>query len=214
MLEVDAAVTAAGQLLNFLRCRAVEQGYAASAHTTYMDVVDPTTGNVLKTAAQVEAEVEAGLIAAAVNPPLAKRITAEGAKSLADGNLLHELVQNGHITSGNAVDLLSAPKGGGSTTFSTAQLQKKFKHADDFGVTGPATKANLAAYETALKTHLANPDVVAVSGTYLNKPATIHIHPDTNLAVIVDGAGAFQSGWKLSPQQLIYGLILGRLGGH
>ncbi|MBI1916813.1 MAG: SEC-C domain-containing protein [Planctomycetes bacterium] len=193
---------------------AQDWGFGVWAHNTCKDIVDPTTGKVLKTAAQVEAEIEAGLIAKGVNPALAKRITAEAAKPLADGNLLHELVQNGHVTPANAVDLLSAPKGGGSATFSTSQLQKKFKHAGDFGVTGPANKANLAAYEGALKAHLANPDVVAVSGTYLNKPATLHIHPDTNLTVIVDSAGAFQSGWKLSPQQQIYGLILGRLGGH
>lgn len=124
------------------------------------------------------------------------------------------LVQLGHITSANVVDLLTAPTGGGSATFSTSQMLKKFKHAGDFGVTGPANKANLTAYEAALKAHLTNPAVIAVSGAYLNKPATLYIHPDTNLVVIIDGAGAFQSGWRLGPQQKIYGLILGRLGGH
>lgn len=183
-------------------------------HNTYKDAIDPATGNVIKTAAQVEADVEAELIAKGVSSALAQRIVVEGAKPLADGNLLHELIQLGHITSANVVDLLSAPKDGGSATFSTSQMLKKFKHAGDFGVTGPANKANLATYETALKAHLTNLDVVAVSGTYLNKPATLYIHPDTNLVVIIDGAGAFQSGWRLSSQQKIYSLILGRLGGH
>jgi len=145
---------------------------------------------------------------------LAKRIVAEGAKPNVDGNLLADLVKNGQITPTNATNLLTAPKGGGASTFTNSQLQKKFKHAVDFGITGPQNKANVAAYEAALKAHLADSNVIAVSGTYLNKPATLYIHPDTNLVVIVDGTGAFQSAWKLSSQQQVYGLILGKLGGH
>lgn len=193
---------------------APEWGFGVWAHNTYKDVVDPSTGKVLKTAAQLHADVEAGLIAKGIDPALAKRITAEGAKPLADGNLLAELVQNGHITPATVVNLLAVPTGTGSATFSLTQLQKKFKHAADFGVSGPANKVNLAAFEAAMKAHLADPSVVAISGTYLKKPATLHVHPDTNLAVIVDGTGTFQSGWKLSPQQQMHGLILGRLGGH
>ena len=206
----DAALTAAAT--HFVGTP--EGGVGTWAHNSYTDILDPATGKVLKSAAQVEAEVEVGLIAEGVSAALAKRIVAEGDKPLADGNLLHELVEHGYVTLANTVDLLAAPKGAGSASFAMTQLQKKFKHAGDFGVTGPANKANLAAFEAALQAHLANPEVIAIAGTYLNKPATIHIHPDTNLAVIVAGAGAFQSGWKLSPQQYIYGLILGRLGGH
>ncbi len=56
-------------------------------HNTYKDAIDPTTGHVVKTAAQVEADVEAGLIAKGIKLALAKRIVVEGGKPLADGNL-------------------------------------------------------------------------------------------------------------------------------
>src|SRR5260370_1223303 len=116
----------------------------------YNDIIDPATGNVVKNADQVEAEVEQGLIAYGHYSALARRIAAEGAKPLTDGDLLHELVQNGRITAANVVDLLSAPRGGGSAAFPRSQLQKKFKHARDFGVMGTANNANLAAFEAVL----------------------------------------------------------------
>lgn len=183
-------------------------------HNTYVDIVDSGTGALIKDAIQVELEVVAGLIGAGIGPVLADRIKIEGGKPLADGNLLHELVQKGLITPATVVDLLTAATGGGSAHFPLSQLQKKYKHAGDFGVAGPANMANLSMFAAALAAHFADPGVIAISGVYLKNPVTMCIHPDTNLAVIVDDKGIFRSGWKLSPQQFIYGLILARLGGR
>jgi hypothetical protein len=96
---------------------------------------------------------------------------------------------------------------------STSQLQKKFKHASDFGVSGNANKANIQAYDQALRNHVSNPAVQAVHGTYRGNPAIIHVDPTTGLAVVTDKAENFISGWKLSAQQFWHVMNGGNLGG-
>ena len=180
----------------------------------YHDILDPTTGQLVTSASQVELKVAAGLVSLGISPALSLRIAQVGAKPLTDGNLLFELVQKGFVTPLTAVDLLSAPVGRGRSTFTAVQLQKKFKHAGDFAVTGTATKANLSLFETALLSHAFDPMVLMIAGTYVKKPAKFLIHPDTNLAIIVDRLHNFLTGWRLSPQQMVFGMILGRLGAH
>ncbi len=84
--------------------------------------------------------------------------------------------------------------------FSIKQLDKKFKHASDFGVT--TTKKNptiLAQYETAIKSHLADPKTVR-QGTYgFVKDSKVHFNPTTNNTVVVDKFGNFVTGYKLTP---------------
>jgi hypothetical protein len=95
----------------------------------------------------------------------------------------------------------------------TQQLQKKFKHASDFGVTGTATAPNLAAFERALQNHVASGDTVHVDGSFRGQAAILHVDPNTSLAVITDKDANFLSGWRLSAQQLEYALREGKLGG-
>ncbi len=85
---------------------------------------------------------------------------------------------------------------------SSKQLQSKFKHAGDFGVTGNYSKANAAKHSEALNQHINSPAVTKISGTYRGNPVTHHLDPATGLNVIVDPSGAFISGWKLGPEQL------------
>ena len=108
----------------------------------------------------------------------------------------------------NTPDELAAGANGGvaavekeiGTTFSTSQLDKKFKHADDFGLS--TTKKNpetLAQYQTAIESHLADPSTYA-NGTYQYVPgSTVHFNPVTNNVVILGKDGSFVSGWKLAP---------------
>ncbi len=103
-----------------------------------------------------------------------------------------------------------APKG---ATTSTSQLQKKFKHAGDFGVAGNPNKANLEAFDNAIQSHLQSPGTQKIAGTYRGDPVNIHVDPTTGLTVITDPAGNFISGWKLSAQQLWHVLNGGKLGG-
>jgi hypothetical protein len=96
---------------------------------------------------------------------------------------------------------------------STSQLQKKFKHAGDFGVAGTPSTANLQAFDDAIRNHVQSPATQKIVGTYRGDPVNIDVDPATELAVITDPADNFISGWKLSAQQLWHVLNGGKLGG-
>jgi hypothetical protein len=85
-------------------------------------------------------------------------------------------------------------------TISPKQLDKKWKHAIDFGIT--TTKKNtatLADYGKAIANHLDNPATVP-KGTYLYvKESKVYFNPNTNLVVVLDSGGNFVTGWKLTP---------------
>lgn len=95
-------------------------------------------------------------------------------------------------------------KGGGFageiTSITQKQLDKKFKHASDFGVV--TTKKNpetLAQFESAIKTHMSSTSTVQ-QGTYgFVKDSKVFFNAATNNAVVVDGAGNFVTGFKLAP---------------
>ena len=82
------------------------------------------------------------------------------------------------------------------------QLQKKFKHASDFGVTGNYSKANAKKFNSAVNQHLNAPGTRPIQGTYRGDPVTHHLDPNTGLNVITDQSGNFVSGWRLGPEQL------------
>jgi len=103
--------------------------------------------------------------------------------------------------------------GCGAISIAGSQLQRKFKHAGDFGIAGTPNKVNLQAYENAIKQHVKSPTTLAVIGTYRGNPVSIHVDPSTGLAVITDRTGNFISGWKLNIQQLWHVLNGGNLGG-
>lgn len=84
---------------------------------------------------------------------------------------------------------------------SPKQLQKKFKHAVDFGVAGTGTKEELKQFEAAIQTHVASPNTVHIDGSFRGDSAILHVDPNTGLTVITDKAGNFLSGWRLSSQQ-------------
>lgn len=92
-----------------------------------------------------------------------------------------------------------------SVAFSTKQLDKKFKHASDFGVV--TTKKNgdtIAEYQAAIKSHLDNKTTYE-HGSYLLVPESkVFFNPQTNNVVVVDKTGNFVSGWKLDPQTKQY----------
>lgn len=102
----------------------------------------------------------------------------------------------------------AASAAGGAAETSTVllrtpkQLQAKFKHAKDFGVPGNYSKANAAAFSRAIHQHINSPGVRAIRGTYHKRPVTHFVNPSSGLNVIVDPAGTFISGWRLSPAQL------------
>jgi RHS repeat-associated protein len=99
----------------------------------------------------------------------------------------------------------------GPVSFSSAQLQAKFKHAQDFGVQGTYNQENVFEFERALEQHLTDPNTKLVQGSYRGNPANIYVNSTTGNAVITDPSGEFISGWKLSPAQMNYVMTTGSL---
>jgi hypothetical protein len=96
-------------------------------------------------------------------------------------------------------------------TVNPAQVQSKFKHAADFGITGTANKSTLSAFTNAIKDHVSSLGTTLVTGTYRGNPVQIFVDPLSKLAVVTDRAGNFISGWKLNPAQLMNVLTRGSL---
>jgi uncharacterized protein YjlB len=76
-------------------------------------------------------------------------------------------------------------------------LQKKFKHAKDFGVSGNYSPKNAAKLQTAIENHIAESSTKVIRGTYRGQPVTHHVNPQRRLNVVKDITGKFVSGWKL-----------------
>ncbi|PKH38046.1 hypothetical protein CXG46_18995 [Nocardioides alpinus] len=105
--------------------------------------------------------------------------------------------------------------GRGTRTFSDRQVQKKFKHARDFGVDGDFNPAAARAYREALETFIEREATLVKRGTMRGQSGevTFHLDPVSRRCVAVDGNGGFISGWRLSPRQLQELLEKGHLGG-
>lgn len=56
------------------------------------------------------------------------------------------------------------------------QLQKKFKHAADFGVSGNYSPANAAKFQAAIQQHLVNPTTQVITGIYRGQAATFYFN--------------------------------------
>ncbi len=97
--------------------------------------------------------------------------------------------------------------------FSRRQLQKKFKHADDFGVGGKYNEENAYKYQEKLETHINVDSTLTIVGSYRGRDVVYYIDTETRLSVISDVEGNFHSGWKLNRQQLECILKTGKLGG-
>ncbi|HAO22267.1 MAG TPA: hypothetical protein DCQ37_18455 [Desulfobacteraceae bacterium] len=93
------------------------------------------------------------------------------------------------------------------------QLQKKFKHAADFGIYGSYSEVNAAKFEQAIRKFMNNSANKVFEGSYRGKVCIFHVNPQTRLNVITDHDENFISGWKLNPQQLQILLESAKLGG-
>ncbi|WON78059.1 S-type pyocin domain-containing protein [Serratia sp. UGAL515B_01] len=94
--------------------------------------------------------------------------------------------------------MLSEPLDSGR--FTRKQLDKKFKHAIDFGIND--TKKNretLTKYRDAIEAHLADTGTVE-RGTYRReKGSKVYFNPKTMNVVILKADEQFLSGWKINP---------------
>ena len=91
------------------------------------------------------------------------------------------------------------------------QLQKKFKHAVDFGVTGGYSKANASKFSAAMHQHMNAAGTRGIVGTYRNAPGRHYLDPNNGLNVVSDLDGNFITGFRLGSGQLNDVLTTGRL---
>jgi hypothetical protein len=94
-----------------------------------------------------------------------------------------------------------------------AQIEAKYKHAADFGVTDPRGSAGFDKLENALKQVVSDPATMHIQGTYRGQPAILNYNPGTEVCVIQSPDGRFISGFKLSPAQVENVLGRSSLGG-
>jgi RHS repeat-associated protein len=95
--------------------------------------------------------------------------------------------------------------------FGARQLQSKFGHAADFGVTGPWNRAAGEAFQRALQAHVGDAATLVIKGTYRGQEVTHFLNPTTGLNVMRGADDAFISGWRLNPAQLENVLTRGSL---
>jgi hypothetical protein len=102
-------------------------------------------------------------------------------------------------------------------SFKPSQLQKKYKHAPDFGCPPNYSPENASRFEAALRQHVAAPQTRTIPGEYGRgaSPQQVlhHFDPSTGRNVMTDTQGNFISAWKLSADQQRHLLTTGRLGG-
>lgn len=98
-------------------------------------------------------------------------------------------------------------------TLGRAQLEAKFKHAADFGVTESRGAAGFESFGKATDAFVKDSATVRVAGTYRNNPAILNYNPSSRLVVVQSPDGAFVSGWQMSEAQLQNVITRGSLGG-
>jgi RHS repeat-associated protein len=95
----------------------------------------------------------------------------------------------------------------------TSQLEAKFKHAADFGITEPRGAAGFNAFGKAVDSFVNDGSTVRVPGSYRGDPAILNYNPATAQVVVQAPNGSFISGWRMSPAQLQNVVERGSLGG-
>lgn len=96
---------------------------------------------------------------------------------------------------------------------SDLQLQRKFKHARDFGVEGPYNAQTWLEFKTAIIAHMENEGVKVIVGTFRGRKVVHYFNPSTCLNVVLTDEGNFLTGWKLTSCQVRALMHTGTLGG-
>ncbi len=85
---------------------------------------------------------------------------------------------------------------------SSKKLQRKWKHAIDFGIPGNFNKANSKLYRKAIENHVKDSKTTPIAGKYRGVDVIHYLDSKTGVNVIKDLDGNFISGWKLGAAQL------------
>ncbi|NBM96097.1 hypothetical protein GWI75_03320 [Proteus sp. G2660] len=114
--------------------------------------------------------------------------------------LENEQKNNSNTGNTNTVPNIDNSNSSALTGITQRQLDKKFKHAVDFGIT--TTKKNpetLHQYENAINNHMVD-KATTPHGTYgFVKDSKVYFNSNTNNVVVLDNSGNFVTGFKLTP---------------
>ncbi len=105
---------------------------------------------------------------------------------------------------------LARPK----TKYDPKMLQKKYKHAKDFGVKEPWKKGADGKFKKALDDFLDSPATKHRDGTYNGDPSILSFNPSTGQVIVTSRSGEFVTGFKMNYTQLQHVIRDGKLGGH
>ncbi len=94
-----------------------------------------------------------------------------------------------------------------------SQTQKKYKHADIFGIKGNSNNKKLAEFKKALVDHVKSKDTIVKKGKLRRKEVTHYFNTKTGINVMRNNNGDFKSAWKLSEWQKYHFHKDGNLGG-
>jgi hypothetical protein len=98
-------------------------------------------------------------------------------------------------------------------TMSRQQIEKKFKHAGDFGITEPKGASGYKTFADTIDRFVKDAETTRVVGTYRSQPAVLNYNADTRLVVAQSLDGTFICGWRMSEDQLRNVIERGSLGG-
>jgi len=87
-------------------------------------------------------------------------------------------------------------------TADQSQLEAKFVHAPDFGVTESRGATGFQQFGKVLSSFVDDPSTVRTVGRYRGSPVILNYNPSNRLVVVQAGDGSFISGWQMSAAQL------------
>ena len=107
----------------------------------------------------------------------------------------------------------AAPREIPDLNYPPKQLQKKFKHAADFGISGNWNSQAAGTFQDVLQRFAHDPTNVMKSGTYHGEPATLIYNTGSNLCEVLRPDGTFWTAFRLGDEQLKNVIEGGSLGG-
>lgn len=91
----------------------------------------------------------------------------------------------------------------GHYSFSDKQLQKKFKHAEIFGIEGNFNKKKLEVFKNEITQHLRDPKTKMIKGIFRNNEVFHHFNSETKINMMFyRNSKEFLSCWKLNEKQI------------
>src|SRR5210317_1098115 len=89
------------------------------------------------------------------------------------------------------------------STIDNKQIQKKYKHAPDFGISGNYNHKNAQLFKDKIIEHMKDPSTQIIEGTFKKTEVTHYFNPETGLNVFFNrDNNKFISGWLLKDDQL------------